>query len=136
MSPLLADSVKAATLTKSSLGGVLLLSSNGLRVSNFSPLTHVISPTDVESAFVWVAPFVTAQPLGVLPLWAKPSVLTKQFQSVLPLVCSVMLPSPDSKLLGLPVTANTNRLPEMPRPRPRTVASRRPLIRPLGSLMA
>src|SRR5260370_39638762 len=137
MSPLLAVSVKAATLTKSSLGGVLLLSSNGLRVSNFSPLTHVTSPADVESAFVCVAPLVTAQPVGVGPFFAKLSLLTKQFQSVvLPLVLfRTMLPSADSKPLGLPITAKTTRLPEMPRLRPRTVASRRPLIRPLRSLM-
>ena len=45
---------------------------------------------------------VIAQPLGVLPLCAKPSLLTKQFQSVLPLVFRTMLPSPDSKPLGLP----------------------------------
>src|SRR5260370_27087577 len=127
MSPLLADSVKAATLTKSSLGGVLLLSSNGSRVSNFSPLTHVISPADVESAFVWVAPVVTTQPLGVVP-FAKPPLLTKQFQSVLPLVCSVMLPSADSKPLGLPVTAKATRLPEMPSPRPRNAARRLRLV--------
>jgi hypothetical protein len=73
----------------------------GLNWNSFGP-TLVVPP----SAHVWVAPDVTAQPAGVpLAKVAKPGFPWKQFQSVLPLVFRTMLPSPDSKLLGLPVTA-------------------------------
>src|SRR5258708_37425766 len=85
------------------------MSSAGHGVSNFCPLTNPISPA--LSAAMFFAPDVFVQPdAGWAPFAAKPVLLVKQFQSVS--ICwltggglsSVMLPSPDSKLLGLPET--------------------------------
>src|SRR5215472_5147454 len=96
-------SLNDATLVNSSFGGLFPVESAGHFVSNFCPLTHWTSPP--RSAVIWLAPLVTAQPLGVAPLCAKPSELTKQFQSVFPAWSRTILPSADSKPLGLPVTA-------------------------------
>src|SRR4051812_11657909 len=99
----------------SSLFGVFPLIVTLQASSNFVPPLNLISlePTPVvpPSAQVCVAPDVTVQPLGVpLAKVAKalppgPVVPWKQFQSTPLAPPSVMLPSPDSKPLGLPVTA-------------------------------
>src|SRR6266446_1026444 len=85
-------------LTNSSLGGLLPVLVVGQRVSNFCPGTHWTSP--VASAVNNWAPVVVLQSVVARAV--------KQFQSVslAPSVVpsTVMLPSPDSKLLGLPLT--------------------------------
>src|SRR5215467_4943347 len=90
-------------LVNSSLGGLFPVLSAGHWVSNFCPLTHWTSP--FGSAVKVRAPVLTAQAALGVPAW-KPSLPTKQFQSVwVPSVLfRTMLPSLDSKPLGLPLT--------------------------------